>query len=158
MIEQEVSSMAGTTSVDVIFNKRELKTTVLANDGDTVVLGGLIDEDVQESISKVPILGSIPILGHLFKSTNVSTRKRNLMIFIRPTIVRDDRTMSGLSQRKYSYIRAQQLMQQERGVSLRSRDVVPVLPDWPADTPLPESFEQLLRDRQKAAGYKNGDE
>ncbi len=157
MIEQEVSSIAGTTSVDVIFNKRELKTTVLANDGDTIVLGGLIDEDVQESLSKVPILGDIPILGHLFKSTNVTTRKRNLMIFIRPTIVRDDRTMTGLSQRKYSYIRAQQLMQQDRGVSLRSSDVVPVLPDWPADRPLPESFEQLLRERQNPASNNNNE-
>lgn len=147
-IEQEVSSIAGSTSVDVTFNKRELKTTVLANDGDTIVLGGLIDEDVQESLSKVPLLGDIPILGHLFKSTSVTTRKRNLMVFIRPTIVRDDATMGSLSQRKYSYIRAQQLMQQERGVSLRSRDTVPVIPEWPEGAPLPESFERLLEERR----------
>lgn len=154
VIEQEVSSIAGATQVDITFNKRELKTTVLAKDGDTIVLGGLIDEDVQEQISKVPVLGSIPILGHLFKSTSVTTRKRNLMVFIRPTIVRDDATMGGLSQRKYSYIRAQQLMQQERGVSLRHSDVLPILPDWPEGTPLPESFEQLLKERQQAADKK----
>lgn len=157
MIEQEVSSVAGTTSVDVIFNKRELKTTVLANDGDTIVLGGLIDEDVQESLSRVPVLSSIPILGHLFKSTNVTTRKRNLMVFIRPTIIRDDNTMAGLSRQKYSYIRAQQLVQQERGVSLRSSDVLPVLPEWPEGTPLPERFEELLRERQHESVEKRND-
>ncbi|MFP3457705.1 type II secretion system protein GspD, partial [Psychrobacter sp. SIMBA_152] len=88
-IEQEVSSLSGATAVDVIINKRELKTTVMADDGETIVLGGLIDEDVQESVSKVPILGDIPILGKLFSSTSTSKQKRNLMVFIRPTIVRD---------------------------------------------------------------------
>ena len=66
VIEQEVSSVSGTTGVDISINKREIKTTVMADSGDTVVLGGLIDEDVQESVQKVPILGDIPILGHLF--------------------------------------------------------------------------------------------
>ncbi|HBY84449.1 MAG TPA: type II secretion system protein GspD, partial [Colwellia sp.] len=64
VIEQEVSSVSGTTGVDISINKREIKTTVMAESGDTVVLGGLIDEDVQESVQKVPILGDIPILGH----------------------------------------------------------------------------------------------
>ncbi|MCH8502286.1 MAG: type II secretion system secretin GspD [Aliidiomarina sp.] len=144
LIEQEVSSVAGSTSVDVTFNKRELKTTVLARDGETIVLGGLIDEDVQESLSKVPLLGDIPILGHLFKSTSVTTRKRNLMIFIRPTIIRDDDRMGSLSQRKYSYIRAQQIEQRQRGVSLRSRDTVPVLPEWDDDAELPPEYQRFL--------------
>lgn len=144
LIEQEVSSVAGSTSVDVTFNKRELKTTVLARDGETIVLGGLIDEDVQESLSKVPLLGDIPILGHLFKSTSVTTRKRNLMIFIRPTIIRDDERMGALSQRKYSYIRAQQIEQRQRGVSLRSRDTVPVLPEWDDDAELPQEYQRFL--------------
>ncbi|MCL5255682.1 MAG: type II secretion system protein GspD, partial [Gammaproteobacteria bacterium] len=142
--EQEVSSVAGSTSVDVTFNKRELRTTVLARDGETIVLGGLIDEDVQESLSKVPLLGDIPILGHLFKSTSVTTRKRNLMVFIRPTIIRDDDRMGNLSQRKYSYIRAQQLEQRQRGVSLRSRDTVPVLPEWDDDAELPPEYQRFL--------------
>ncbi|CUS47260.1 MAG: type 2a secretion system secretin GspD [Idiomarinaceae bacterium HL-53] len=147
LIEQEVSSIAGATAVDITFNKRELETTVLARDGQTIVLGGLIDEDVQESLSKIPILGDIPLLGHLFKSTSVSTRKRNLMIFIRPTIVRDDMTMNSLSQRKYSYIRAQQLMQRDRGISLRSDDAVPLIPNWPEGEPMPAELEQYLRER-----------
>lgn len=144
LIEQEVSSIAGATSVDVTFNKRELRTTVLARNGETIVLGGLIDEDVQESLSKVPLLGDIPILGHLFKSTSVSTRKRNLMIFIRPTIIRDDERMGQLSQRKYSYLRAQQIAQRDRGISLRSRDVVPVLADWDEDKDLPPEYQRFL--------------
>ena len=78
-IEQEVSGVSGTTSVDISINKRAIKTTVMADDGGMVVLGGLIDEDVQESVSKVPILGDIPILGHLFRSTSTSKRKRNLI-------------------------------------------------------------------------------
>ena len=144
IIEQEVSSLAGATSVDITINKRELTTTVLARDGETIVLGGLIDEDVQESLSKVPILGDIPILGHLFKSTSVTTRKRNLMIFIRPTIIRDDARMDELSSRKYSYIRAQQLEQRDRGLSLRQDSRIPVLPEWEEHNFLPPGFEKYL--------------
>ena len=83
-IEQEVSSVSGATGVDIAINKREIKTTVMADNGATVILGGLIDEDVQESEQKVPLLGDIPILGHLFKSTGNSLRKRNLMVFLTP--------------------------------------------------------------------------
>lgn len=144
-IEQEVSSIAGTTEVDVTFNKRELNTTVLARDGETVVLGGLIDEDVQESLSKVPLLGDIPLLGHLFKSTNVTTQKRNLMVFIRPTIVRDDDRMHELSHRKYSYMRARQLAKQEEGLSLRRDSSIPVVPEWQGSfDDLPPEFQDLL--------------
>ncbi len=69
--------MSGATGVDISINKREIKTTVMVDSGATVILGGLIDEDVQESVQKVPLLGDIPIIGHLFKSTSNSTRKRN---------------------------------------------------------------------------------
>lgn len=144
IIEQEVSSIAGSTPVDITFNKRELSTTVLARDGETIVLGGLIDEDVQESLSKVPLLGDIPFFGHLFKSTSVTTRKRNLMVFIRPTIIRDDTRMGQLSERKYSYIRAQQIEQRERGISLRRNDTVPVLPEWGDDADLPPEYQRFL--------------
>ena len=109
VIEQEVSSLSGATSVDVIVNKRELKTTVMAEDGETIVLGGLIDEDVQESVSKIPLLGDIPFIGRLFSSTSTSTQKRNLMVFIRPTIVRNGSKLSDISKQKYNYMRALQL-------------------------------------------------
>ncbi|WP_246028920.1 type II secretion system secretin GspD [Litorilituus sediminis] len=142
IIEQEVSSVSGATGVDISINKREIKTTVMAENGATVILGGLIDEDVQESVQKVPLLGDIPILGHLFKSTTNSTRKRNLMVFLRPTIVSDSALMSEMSQAKYNYIRADQLRKHEEGLSLMSNENMPILPEWDDKLTLPPSFEE----------------
>lgn len=128
-IEQEVSGIAGATAVDITINKRQMKTTVMADDGGTVVLGGLIDEDAQESVSKVPLLGDIPLLGELFTSTNSSKKKRNLMVFIRPSIVRDESTMSYLSERKYNYIRAYQLREEQQDIRFMPQSG-PVLPEY----------------------------
>lgn len=145
IIEQEVSSVSGATGVDISINKREIKTTVMAENGATVILGGLIDEDVQESVQKVPLLGDIPILGHLFKSTTNSTRKRNLMVFLRPTIVSDSALMSEMSQAKYNYIRADQLRKHEEGLSLMSNENMPILPKWDDKLTLPPSFEEYQK-------------
>jgi general secretion pathway protein D len=142
VIEQEVSSVSGTTGVDISINKREIKTTVMAESGDTVILGGLIDEDVQESVQKVPLLGDIPIIGHLFKSTSNSTRKRNLMVFLRATIVSDSLLMKEISESKYNYIRADQIRKQEEGLSLMSDENMPILPEWQDHLTLPPSFEE----------------
>jgi general secretion pathway protein D len=149
LIEQEVSSISGATSVDVIINKREIKTSVIVDDGGTIVLGGLIDEDVQESVSKVPLLGDIPILGHLFKSTSTSVRKRNLMVFIRPTIIRDGVTMNEISHKKYQYIRAQQLKRQADGIPLMPNTDGPSLPDWDDKLSLPPSFSDYILNKDK---------
>ena len=130
VIEQEVSNIKGQTSVDVIFATRAVKTTVLAKSGETIVIGGLIDETVNETVDKVPLLGDIPYLGQLFRSTKSSTEKRNLMIFLRATIIRDDQTMMELSQRKYGLIRQIQLGQTEDGIELMPNSNVPVLPEW----------------------------
>jgi general secretion pathway protein D len=143
-IEQEVSSLSGATSVDVLINKREIKTTVIVDDGGTIVLGGLIDEDVQESVSKVPLLGDIPFIGNLFKSTTTSKRKRNLMVFIRPTIVRDGFTMNEISKLKYNYIRAEQLKRQSEGIPLMPFQAGPALPEWDDKLVLPPSFEEYI--------------
>ena len=108
-INQEVSSIfgpLGEMSTDLITNKRNIKTTVLVEDGETIVLGGLIDDDVQESVKKVPFLGDIPLLGRLFKTTSISRTKRNLMVFLRPTIVRDSNDVRAISNRKYNYFQA----------------------------------------------------
>lgn len=144
LIEQEVSSVSGATAVDIAINKREIKTTVIVDDGGTIVLGGLIDEDVQESISKVPLLGDIPFLGHLFKTTTVSKRKRNLMVFIRPTIVRDGITMNSISHRKYNFIRAEQLKRRSVGIPLMPQTETPMLPEWDDALELPPTFEDYL--------------
>lgn len=149
VIEQEVSSVSGATSVDISINKREIKTTVMADDGGTIVLGGLIDEDVQESISKVPLLGDIPYLGNIFKSTTTSKRKRNLMVFIRPTIIRDGITMNKISHKKYNFIRAEQLKREEEGVALMPFTDTPKLPEWNDELQLPPSFEEYLKDKNK---------
>ncbi|WP_218397510.1 type II secretion system secretin GspD [Alteromonas lipotrueae] len=147
LIEQEVSSVSGATSVDISINKREIKTTVIVDDGGTIVLGGLIDEDVQESVSKVPLLGDIPILGNLFKSTSTSKRKRNLMVFLKPTIVRDGATMNSISHRKYNYIRALQLKRQQDGISLMPNAETPSMPNWDDELSLPPSFEEYLTEK-----------
>ena len=110
-IEQEVSSVAGTyaSGVDLITNNRTIETTVLADNGQIIVLGGLIDEDIQENISKVPLLGSIPILGKLFQSSSTQVIKKKLFVFIRPTILIDSDSINELSAEKYNFIKARQL-------------------------------------------------
>jgi len=130
VIEQEVSSIQGQTSVDVVFATRSVKTTVMAKSGETVIIGGLINEEVNETVDKVPLLGDIPYLGNLFKSTKSSTEKTNLMIFIRATIVRDDETMSELSTRKYGLMREIQQGKRDDGINLMPNTDAPILPEW----------------------------
>jgi len=148
-IEQEVSSVSGATGVDISINKREIKTTVMVDSGATVILGGLIDEDVQESVQKVPLLGDIPIIGHLFKSTSNSTRKRNLMVFLRPTIITDANVMSAMAKEKYNFMRADQLRKQEEGLSLMRDENLPILPQWNDELVLPPSFNEYQKSVQK---------
>ncbi|NQD92499.1 type II secretion system secretin GspD [Pseudomonas sp. CrR25] len=109
-IEQEISSIAPSATltaqaVDLITNKRSIKSTILAEDGQVIVLGGLIQDDVTQTDSKVPLLGDIPLLGRLFRSTKDTRIKRNLMVFLRPTVVRDGAGLAALSGKKYSDIR-----------------------------------------------------
>ena len=148
-IEQEVSSVSGTTGVDISINKREIKTTVMVESGQTVVLGGLIDEDVQESVQKVPLLGDIPFIGHLFKSTSSTTRKRNLMVFLKPQIITDQKMMNSMAKDKYNFIRADQLRKQEEGLSLMSDENLPILPQWNDKLVLPPSFEKYQESIQQ---------
>ncbi|QQX80186.1 type II secretion system secretin GspD [Shewanella sp. KX20019] len=148
-IEQEVSGINGKTGVDVTFATRRLTTTVMADSGQIVVLGGLIKEEVQESVQKVPFLGDIPIIGHLFKSSSSGKKKTNLMVFIKPTIIRDGITMEGIAGRKYNYFRALQLEQQARGVNLMPNTDVPILEEWDQEAYLPEEVNEVLN-RYKA--------
>ncbi|WP_233079605.1 type II secretion system secretin GspD [Rheinheimera soli] len=147
-IEQEVSGRNGDIEGNPIVAKREIKTTVLADNGATVVLGGLIDEDVQQSESKVPLLGDIPVLGALFRSTSSTKRKRNLMIFIRATIMRDDGLLSEVSQRKYNYVRAQQLAQGEKGISLMPGAETPAMPEFDDTLIIPPTFDEYLQKKE----------
>ena len=111
-IKIEVSGVAGVVSsgVDLITNKRTIETTALVENNEIMVLGGLIDEDLQENVNKVPILGSIPLVGKLFQSSSESAVKRNLMIFIKPSIMTDAESSSLISTEKYNYIKAEQIV------------------------------------------------
>ncbi|MBO2635241.1 type II secretion system secretin GspD [Shewanella algae] len=151
-IEQEVSGINGKTNVDVTFATRRLTTTVMADSGQIVVLGGLINEEVQESVQKVPFLGDIPILGHLFKSSSSGKKKKNLMVFIKPTIIRDGVTMEGIAGRKYNYFRALQLEQQERGINLMPNTNVPMLEEWSQEEYLPPEVNEILERYKQGKG------
>jgi len=144
-IEQEVSGIAGSTSVDIITNKRQINTTVLVNSGQTIVLGGLIDNDVQESQQKIPLLGDIPWLGRLFSSTATAKRKTNLMVFIRPTIITDTNEINSVSSQKYNYMRALQEDRKMRGISLMPLTDPAVLPEWDESLALPPSFDAAAK-------------
>jgi general secretion pathway protein D len=108
-IKQGVSGVAGVaqSGLDLITNKREIETTVLVDNNQIIVLGGLIDEDVQEVISKVPVLGSIPLIGRLFQSSSSTTNKKNLMVFLKPTILTDSDSSQEVSLEKYNFLKAQ---------------------------------------------------
>ncbi len=112
-ITQEISSVAGpinSVSTDLITNKREITTTALVDDGDILVIGGLIDDNRSLQESKVPLLGDIPVIGNLFKTTSRERRRQNLMVFIRPTIIRDQGTARAATRKKLDYIRARELL------------------------------------------------
>ena len=144
-IEQEVSNVLGANgAVDVRFAKRQLNTSVIVQDGQMLVLGGLIDERALESESKVPLLGDIPVLGHLFKSTSTQVEKKNLMVFIKPTIIRDGMTADGITQRKYNFIRAEQLYKSEQGLKLMDNDNIPVLPKFGSERNHPAEIQAFI--------------
>jgi general secretion pathway protein D len=111
-IKIEVSGVAGVpmSGIDIITNKRAIETTALVDNNQIIVLGGLVDEDTQDSVSKVPLLGSVPILGKLFQSSSSTAVKKNLMVFLRPTIITDSETARSASSDKYNYIKARQML------------------------------------------------
>lgn len=106
VIEQEVSSVIpGTFEQGIATRKRSIKTTVLVDDGGILILGGLIADEVSDTESKVPLLGDIPIIGFLFRTQNTTKNKQNLMVFLRPTILRDHKDAAFVTNEKYSHLR-----------------------------------------------------
>lgn len=131
-IENEITSVntiASLAATDLVTNKKVIKTTVMVEDGNTIILGGLLQDDLQQVEEKVPLLGDIPLLGGLFRANSTTKKKQNLMVFMRPVILRDAATYSQVSSDKYNYFRAQQLELKQQGVNLMSDDVMPVLPE-----------------------------
>ena len=147
-ITQEVSSISAQilAASDVITNERKIETKVLANDSDIVVLGGLVKDDVQDSTQGVPLLSDIPLLGRLFRNDVVTVTKSNLLVFIRPTIIRDDEDLAGATAEKYRFIREQQVERRERGLMFLDDGNLPVLPTWQ------EQIQQLPEVPSDAAG------
>lgn len=146
-IAQEVSQIAPGTSgaADIITNKRSLTTHVMVDDNQMIVLGGLIDDQMVETADKVPGLGDIPGLGRLFRYDTASLQKRNLMVFLRPVIVRDSAVAESLTHAKYSYIRDRQVAEQNRHGRMDVGEGVPVLPDWNYLLTLPPPFENAMQ-------------
>ena len=133
-IMQEVSSISSVSVIasDVITNERKIQTKVLALDGQVIVLGGLIKDEVQDAQQKVPLLGDIPYLGRLFRSDAEQVKKQNLMVFIRTTIIRDNEQLAGASAEKYRYIRDQQALRKEKGLLYLGDANLPVMSEWEA--------------------------
>ena len=112
-LRQEVSSIAGPVSRntdDLILNKREIETTITVDDGEIVGIGGLLDDNDRRTLDRVPLLGDLPIIGNLFRSRGRSRGRTNLMVFIRPTILRTAEDARTMSARRYDYARDQQLL------------------------------------------------
>ena len=127
-LKQEVSSVAGpvsSRSSDLIINKRAFETTLTVGDGQLLAIGGLLNDDERRTIERIPLLSDIPIIGELFKSRSRSRSKTNLMVFIRPTVLRNQADGDRLTARRYDYVRDMQLA--------RNPDIEP-------------SIDELLRD------------
>lgn len=111
-VEQEVSSVVPKTdssssgAADIVTNKRSIKTTIVANDQQTIVLGGLVQDDASQTKKKVPLLGDIPVLGRLFRADSNRHEKRNLLVFLKPTIVRSSDRATEVTERKYGDVKA----------------------------------------------------
>ena len=129
-ISQEISSIAQSAAgaVDLITNQRIIETTVIVDDGEILVLGGLLEDVLRESDQRVPVLGRIPILGNLFRSRKTDKVKTNLLVFIRPKILRNSSQTAVETNAKYNYIRDIQQGRQGTGVSLMPREDRPMLP------------------------------
>ena len=150
-ISQEVSSLSSQSisASDVVTNTRTIKTNVIAGDQDLIVLGGLIDDQMVDTTEKIPFLGDLPVLGAAFRYRKSNLTKRNLVVFIRPTIVRDNSMLESLSHRKYQFLRAKQILLNKSQDNLLSGRDKPLLGD------LQPVFEQQGEPEQSAPNKAN---
>ncbi|HEX8578811.1 MAG TPA: type II secretion system secretin GspD [Allosphingosinicella sp.] len=140
-LRQEVSSIAGPVargSADLILNKREIETTITVDDGEIVGIGGLLDENDRRTIEAIPFLGDLPVIGNLFRSKSRAKDKTNLMVFIRPTVLRSTADARAMTARRYGYIRERQYQQQpdeEPGIDELVREYMGAVPPFAAPPP-----------------------
>ncbi len=136
-LRQEVSSVAGPVSSrnsDLILNKRAFETVLTVDDGEILAIGGLLNDDERRTLQRVPLLSDIPLLGELFKSRSRTRAKTNLMVFIRPTILRNREDNAALTARRYGYIRDTQLRRNpdvEPAIDTLVRDYMGATPPSP---------------------------
>ncbi|MGQ2931167.1 MAG: type II secretion system protein GspD, partial [Sphingopyxis sp.] len=136
-LRQEVSSVAGPVSSrngDLIINKRSFETVLTVDDGEILAIGGLLNDDERKTIERIPLLSDIPLIGELFKSRSRSRSKTNLMVFIRPTILRNREDNAALTARRYGYIRDTQLRRnpdEEPALDTLVRDYMGATPPSP---------------------------
>lgn len=139
-IYQEISSLRPTTTAaDVITDKRSIDSTVLVDDGRIIVLGGLIQDSIQVGIDKVPVLGDIPLIGHLFRSEKRNRMKTNLMVFLRPYVLRDGASSDVMTGERYDFIRQKQAefrMQPHFALPDMQMDLLPELKNLPLTPPI----------------------
>ncbi|MBS0284903.1 MAG: type II secretion system secretin GspD [Proteobacteria bacterium] len=145
-LHQQVSSIAGPVSSDnsdLILNKREVETTLTVDDGQIAIIGGLLDDNERRTIEKIPLLGDIPALGQLFRSKAKTRTKTNLMVFIRPTILRSPEDNRRVTEQRYGYLRLQQGTQdptREPSIDELVRDYMGAAPPIPS-APVPGNIE-----------------
>ena len=147
-LRQEVSSIAGPVSAnfqDLILNKRELETTITVDDGEIVGIGGLLDDNERRTLERVPVLGDIPIIGNLFRSRGRARGRTNLMVFIRPTILRSAGDAREMSARRYDFVRDHQLRanpRREPSIDELVRDYLGTVP--PTATAIAQPQDQIV--------------
>ena len=143
-IEQKSDSLAASSvsAADLITNTRSIRTSVLVDDGGAIVLGGLVTDDLRETEQKVPGLGDIPLLGALFRYRQTTKDKTNLMVFLRPKILRDAAMTTAMTNSKYNFIRDEQIKNREDGVAFMRDEVAPLLPEFSEYLELPPPFEE----------------
>ena len=145
-LHQQVSSIAGPVSddnSDLILNKREVETTLTVDDGQIAIIGGLLSDDERRTLEKLPFLGDIPVLGNLFRSKGRQRTKTNLMVFIRPTILRTPQDTRRVTEQRYGYLRLEQGVQdpgREPSIDQLVRDYMGAAPPIPS-APVPGNIE-----------------
>ena len=125
-----VSSQAIAGASDIVTTERKITTQVIAQNGEVIILGGLIEDQVTQTQQKIPLLGDIPYLGRLFRNDIIDVQKSNLMIFLKSTIIRSPQELRGATAEKYNNMRTDQLESIKDGVPLVPNAVIPLLPVW----------------------------
>jgi len=132
-IDQQVSSVSSEPvagASDIVTTERQITTQVIAKNGEVIILGGLLEDDVTQTQQKIPVLGDIPYVGRLFRNDLTEISKSNLMVFLKSTIIRDSEALRGATAEKYNHIRNDQLESIKDGVPLVPDNVIPLLPVW----------------------------